>query len=221
MISAEEAIQIHALLIQKLSPPLLLLALSSEAFGEGRRAALDVSGNSKTRPTSDMTTTLDLRKVFGVIMTYNTNQAPNKPFEMEAKFEPGAKSGIHVHPEQDEHYYITGGEMEVYLNGSWNKLRVGEEMHIPKGAEHAFRNSGGQQAIATNQHIPGLRTQEYYETMGRLINEGKITGMTGLRNGIYLSLHAVKFADVVILHQPPDAFIKIIAILGRLCGYKV
>ena len=121
-----------------------------------------------------MTSTLDLRKVFGVIMTYNTNQPPFKPFEMEAEFEPGAKSGLHIHPEQDEYYYIAQGEMEVYVNGSWNKLGVGEEVHIPKGAQHAFRNLGKQKAIATNKHIPGLRTQEYFEAMGRLINEGRL-----------------------------------------------
>jgi mannose-6-phosphate isomerase-like protein (cupin superfamily) len=168
-----------------------------------------------------MTTTLDLRKVFGVMITYNTNQAPSEPFEMEAKFEPGARSGIHIHPEQDEYYSITEGEMEVYLNGRWNKLLIGDEVHIPKGEQHAFRNSGRQQAIAINRHIPGLRTQEYFETMGQLINDGKITGMTGLKNGIYLSLHSVKFADVVILRQPPEALIKITAIIGRLFNYKI
>lgn len=168
-----------------------------------------------------MTTSLDLRKVFGVMMTYDTNQAPSEPFEMEAKFEPGAKSGIHIHPEQDEYYKITEGEMEVYLNGSWNKLGVGGEVCIPKGAQHAFRNLGNKPALAINKHNPGLRTQDYFETMDRLIKNGKITGMTGLRNGIYLSLHAVKFADMVILRQPPDAFIKMTAIIGRLCGYKI
>ncbi|MDX1941949.1 MAG: cupin domain-containing protein [Saprospiraceae bacterium] len=168
-----------------------------------------------------MTTTLDLRKVFGVMMTYNANQKQAEPFEMEATFEPGAKSGIHIHPEQDEHYKVTGGEMEVYLNGSWHKLVIGGEVHIPKGAEHAFRNLGDKPAMAINVHNPGLRTQDYFETMDRLIKNGKITGMTGLRNGIYLSLHSVKFADVVILRQPPDAFIRLTALIGRLCGYKI
>ncbi len=168
-----------------------------------------------------MTTTLDLRKVFGVVMTYNTNQMPSEPFIMEATFDPGAKSGIHIHPEQDEHYKINGGEMEVYLNGSWTKLGAGEEIYIPKGVQHAFRNFGDKPALTTNTHKPGLRTQDYFETLDRLIKNEKITGMTGLRNGIYLSLHSVKFADVVILRQPPDAFIKLTAMIGRLCGYKI
>lgn len=168
-----------------------------------------------------MTTTLDLKKVFGVRMTYNTNQAPSEPFEMEAEFEPGAKSGLHVHPEQDEYYKITKGEIEVYLNGSWNKLGVGGEVHIPKGAQHAFRNLGNKPALATNKHIPGLRTQEYFETMQRLINEQKVTGMTGLKNGIYLSLHSVKFADVVILRQPPNALIKATALIGQIFGFRI
>jgi len=168
-----------------------------------------------------MTTTLDLRKVFGVMMTYNTNQEPSEPFEMEAEFDPGAKSGIHIHPAQGEYYYLKEGELEVYLSGKWNKLVAGGEVNIPKGTKHAFRNIGTKKAIATNKHIPGLRTQEYFETMQRLINEGKVTGMTGLRNGIYLSLHSVKFSDVVILRQPPDALIKVSAFLGHIFGYKI
>lgn len=168
-----------------------------------------------------MTSKLDLRTVFGVTMTFDPNQAASEPFEMKAEFEPGAKSGLHIHPQQDEYYHITAGEMEVYLNGSWNKLGVGGEVHIPKGAEHAFRNTGTQPAIAINKHIPGLRTLEYFETAERLIKEGKLTGMSGLRNGIYLSLHSVKFADVLILRQPPDGFIKFMAFIGRLFGYKI
>lgn len=168
-----------------------------------------------------MTTTLDLRKVFGVMMTYNANQAPSEPFEMNAEFEPGAKSGLHIHPGQDEYYRLKEGELEVYLSSKWNKLVVGGEVHIPQGTQHAFRNISAKKAIATNKHIPGLRTQEYFEAIQRLINDGKVTGMTGLRNGIYLSLHSVEFADVVVLRQPPDALIKVAAFIGRMSGYKI
>ena len=72
-----------------------------------------------------------------------------------------------------------------------------------------------------NKHIPGLRTEEYFETMQRLINDGKITGTTGFRNSIYLSLHTVKYAEVLKLYQPPNVLLKAAAIIGRVFGYKI
>ena len=75
--------------------------------------------------------------------------------------------------------------------------------------------------MAFNKHTPGLRIQEYFETLQNLIKEGKVTGMSGLRNGIYLSLHSAKYSDVVLLQQPPNALIKTTAFIGKILGYKI
>jgi serine/threonine protein kinase HipA of HipAB toxin-antitoxin module len=51
-------------------------------------------------------------------------------------------------------------------------------------------------------HDPGLRIQEYWE----LIRQRKVTGMFGLKNGIYLSLQLTQFRrEVVLVRERLDA----------------
>jgi mannose-6-phosphate isomerase-like protein (cupin superfamily) len=166
-------------------------------------------------------TILDLRKVFGVTLIYDANQAAAEPFDAEMKFIPGAKSALHTHPQQEEHYKIIVGELEIFLDDKWIKLGAGEELLIPKGAKHSFRNKGTQKAVVINKHIPGLRTQEFFETTQRLILEGKINGMTGFKNSIYHSLLVMKFSDMIVLNKPSMALIKLGAFVGKILRYKV
>jgi mannose-6-phosphate isomerase-like protein (cupin superfamily) len=168
-----------------------------------------------------MQTTLDLRKILGATLRYKTDQTPAHPFEMEVEIEPGGTSGIHVHPKQDEFYHIREGELDLYLNGRWNTLGPGGEIRIPKGVKHGFRNQGIHKAIALNKHIPGLRIQEYYTTMQRLTEEGKVSGMTGFKNSIYLSLLVLQYSDIIKLSTPPMPLIWAAAFMGKILGYKI
>ena len=168
-----------------------------------------------------MKKTLDLRKVFGVILSFESGQNPSEPFEMEMQLVPGGRSALHAHPRQQESYAVKEGELEIYLNDRWSTVKADQQVLIPQLTKHAFRNSGTKNVIALNKHIPGLRTEEYFETMQRLINEGKITGTTGFRNSIYLSLHTMKYTDVLKLYQPPNVLIKAATIIGRMFGYKI
>ena len=143
------------------------------------------------------------------------------PFSAEMHFLPGAKSARHVHPRQDESYRVLAGKLDLFLDGQWHTLRPGQSLDIPKGKVHAFRNSTNEITKAVNTHDPGLRFQEYLEVMEKLIQEGKVTSMTGPRSGIYLSLHSREFRDVAVTTRPPDWFIKLMARIGRALGYKL
>jgi hypothetical protein len=49
--------------------------------------------------------TLDLRKVFGMIVTYDENQqlvSPEESFDVVTELYPGGESAIHIHPQQEE-----------------------------------------------------------------------------------------------------------------------
>jgi quercetin dioxygenase-like cupin family protein len=54
---------------------------------------------------------------------------------------PGALLAPHHHHPQ-EVYYVTGGEAEVYLDGSWQPLRCGDVVYFPGDAVHGARNRG-------------------------------------------------------------------------------
>lgn len=80
--------------------------------------------------------TLDLRKVFGMIVTYDDSQqlvSPDMSFDVVTELYPGGQSAIHVHPQQDEIYEVKEGEIQVYLDETWRTLKAGERVTIPKG----------------------------------------------------------------------------------------
>ena len=167
--------------------------------------------------------TLDLRKVFGMIVTYDQSQqlvSPQMSFDVVTDLYPGGTSAIHIHPQQEEIYEVTEGEIEVYLEKRWRTLKAGERVTIPKGTIHAFRNFGNQKATAFNSHNPGLRFGEMLETIQEHINEGKITSTKGFRNLAYMSSIMVNYKDVMITIQPPSFVITLMANLGKLFGYK-
>lgn len=145
----------------------------------------------------------------------------DRPFSAEVHFIPGAKSARHIHPRQDESYQVLTGKLDLFLDGRWHTLGPGQSLDIPKGKVHAFRNSTNEITKTVNTHDPGLRFQEYLEVMQKLIQEGKVTNMTGPRSGIYLSLHSQEFRDVAVLVRPPDRFLKVMARIGRSLGYKL
>ena len=168
--------------------------------------------------------TLDLRKVFGMIVTYDDSQllvSPDRSFDVMTELFPGGQSAIHIHPQQDEIYEVKEGEMQVYIDGKWRTLKTGERISIPKGTIHAFRNAGMHKAVAFNSHHPGLRFGEMLETIQQHINEGKITSTKGFKNLAYMSSIMVEYSDVMKTIQPPAALIKIMSMLGKLFGYKL
>ena len=168
--------------------------------------------------------TLDLRKVFGMIITYNVNQqpdSPHRPFEVVTELYPGGKSAIHVHPNQEEIYEIKEGEMEVYLHNHWKLLKAGERVTIPKGTVHAFRNAGKKKVVALNVHNPGLRFGQMLEETQQLIKEGKLTGTSGFKNIIYMCMQMLKYNDVMVPVKPPLSLVKVMAKMGKRLGYRI
>lgn len=173
---------------------------------------------------SEQTKTIDVSSLLGVKVICDNAPAKNlldRPFSVEAHFVPGAASGHHIHPLQDESYEVLSGSIELFLDNQWHHVGQGQSISIPKGKVHAFRNSTNELATTINTHNPGLRFQEYLEVMEMLIQQGKITGMNGLRNGIYLSLHSLEFNTDVVLIKPPYWLRKLVASIGQLFGYKL
>jgi mannose-6-phosphate isomerase-like protein (cupin superfamily) len=167
--------------------------------------------------------TLDLRKVFGMIVTYDDSQqlvSPEMSFDVMTELYPGGQSAVHVHPQQDELYEVKEGEIQVYLDNTWRTVKAGERVNIPKGTVHAFRNIGKQKVVAFNSHNPGLRFGEMLEVIQQYINDGKITSTKGFKNLAYMSSIMVEYSDVMTTTKPPSAVIKVISRLGKVFGYK-
>ena len=170
-----------------------------------------------------MQQTLDLRKVFGMLVTYDDRQSlvsPEQPFEVLTELQPGGASAVHIHPMQEETYQVLDGQMEVLLDNKWKMVKAGETVVIPRGAVHAFRNTGAQAAKAINRHYPGLRFGEMLVTIQQYINEGKITSTTGFRNLAHMSSIMLRYDDVMQTVKPPKGLLRFMAAAGKLFGYR-
>jgi quercetin dioxygenase-like cupin family protein len=167
---------------------------------------------------------IDPSAVLGVKVFYEDPAASDmqvEPISVVLEFNPGAYSGLHIHPEQDETFHVRSGTLDLFLNDRWQSLQSGESMVIPKGTIHGWRNSTAEVVRVLNTHDPGLRFLDYLEQMERLIRADKLTGMNGLRNGIYLSMLAAEYRREIILVRPPDWFIRLMARVGRILGYEL
>jgi mannose-6-phosphate isomerase-like protein (cupin superfamily) len=145
----------------------------------------------------------------------------DEPFTAEMEFAPGAASAQHIHPRQDERFAVLSGSLELLLDQQWRTVQSGESLAIPRGTPHAFRNSSDTVARVVNAHDPGLRIQEYFESLETLARRGKVTGMKGLRNGVYLSLHSMEFRQEFVSVRPPDRLIRSLARLGAALGFRL
>ena len=167
---------------------------------------------------------IDMSSVLGARIFYEDVPAADlldRPLIVEAEFAAGAWSGYHVHPHQDERFELLSGTLEVFAEGHWRRLQRGESVRIPKATVHGFRNSTDTVARAINTHDPGLRILEYWKGIERLIRQGKVTRVSGLSSGIYLSLLAMEFRREVVVVRPPDWFLRMLAKLGRTFGFRL
>jgi quercetin dioxygenase-like cupin family protein len=89
-------------------------------------------------------TVIDLSSVVGVKIFCQDVPAADlrdEPLTVEAEFAPGAQSGKHTHPHQEESFDVLSGILDVFVDGRWRRLQRGESVRIPKGTVHGFRNS--------------------------------------------------------------------------------
>jgi mannose-6-phosphate isomerase-like protein (cupin superfamily) len=67
---------------------------------------------------------------------------------------PGRVLEAHVHPEEDDAFYIVEGEMTFTFGDEEVKAPPGTFVLAPPGVEHGFRNDGGQPVRMLNIHAP-------------------------------------------------------------------
>jgi hypothetical protein len=173
---------------------------------------------------AELTKVIDTSAVLGVRIFCQDVPAADlvdQPLIVEAEFASGARSAWHIHPHQEESYTVLSGVLDLLVDGRWRRFQPGESVRIPKGAVHAFRNSTKTAARALNTHDPGLRTQEYLGCLELLIREGKVSGRSGLRNGIYLSLHSMEFRREFVAVRPPDWLLRALAKVGVVLGFRL
>jgi len=127
---------------------------------------------------------------------------------------------IHSHPEQEEHFRIVSGQLEVYKKDTWLTLKAGDEVIIPKQTAHTYRSRHTEDCIFEYKLTPNRHFSEMMQTFERLQNAGKLKGKD-LSSIIYLSLIFKKYKKEVKSVVPPDFVISVMAGLGKVFGFKI
>jgi quercetin dioxygenase-like cupin family protein len=134
----------------------------------------------------------------------------------------GFVAAAHVHPSQTERFNVLEGTVEFRVGGETVQAAAGDEIVVPPGTPHRFRNTGDTEARFLMEVRPALKFESLIETMFTLAAEGK-TGKRGLPGPLRLAVIAREHFDTVRLPFPPAALqraaLAVGAPLGRALGY--
>lgn len=82
---------------------------------------------------------------------------------LEVVLPPGNGSPMHRHRREDELLYVVSGECEIRDLETTTILQAGGTAILPKGAAHAFRNSGDTDSTVLITAIPGGLEKSFAE----------------------------------------------------------
>lgn len=143
--------------------------------------------------------------------------------EVEAFYRPSsAAPPAHIHPQQEEFFEVLAGSLETRVNGQEKRYQAGEHFRIPAGVAHQMWNGGSTEARLLWQTRPALHTDDFFEMMWGLAQEGK-TNKAGVPNLLQLAVILQQYRQEFRLVKPPfivqNIVFALLAPLGRLCGY--
>jgi quercetin dioxygenase-like cupin family protein len=129
---------------------------------------------------------------------------------------------LHAHPEAEETYAVTDGELDVCLAGTWRNLKAGESVTVPPGVPHTLRNAGAGEVRLLNTHKPALQFERFFRRMHAMIAAGELSlpprGFGALlRIAMLFNGHPREIVSV----KPPRPVIRLLAIMGKSLGYKL
>ena len=122
---------------------------------------------------------------------------------------------IHLHPVQDEEFYITEGELDVYKNDKWIKLTAGQSIKIPAKTPHSYRNSSENPAVFEFRITPKGRFKQMIHEIDQLVIEGKVKGKD-FKSIMYMSRVMADYPDVTKNVNPPQFVVKTMGALAKI-----
>lgn len=170
---------------------------------------------------------LDMTPI-GMIFKVVKTAAQTKGSSLEMEWDLLPKTGgtpVHIHPSARETYKVLEGALDVYMGSKWHTLAAGEELTIPEGTPHTFRNTSDKVVRVYNTHAPAMHFAEYFDGLNRIVQKlsgGGTKKMTmNLTAATYLSVLMKKYDREVVSVNPPRLVVAFLNGLGKLRGLKV
>jgi mannose-6-phosphate isomerase-like protein (cupin superfamily) len=141
---------------------------------------------------------------------------------VEAWVDPGGGVTPHVHPAMEERFKVLEGELEFLAGRRWEAR---DEIVVPKGTRHAFRNRGPVTAHMVTEVEPAMELEEFLTEVAELAHRKRFTRRgipTSPRAAVELAQLAVRYSDTVQLETPMRPLVPLLARLGssRTAGHS-
>ena len=133
---------------------------------------------------------------------------------------PGGGPPPHIHPNGDERFSVEQGQVEFLVGRQKTVAGPGDELLVPRGTRHAFKNVGGTEAAFRAEVIPepSGRGQEFFRETAAAARQGMYTKRgipTGPRAAIHLLRILDRYQDFALICNPPPAVQRLLFPLVR------
>ena len=133
---------------------------------------------------------------------------------------PGGGPPPHVHPNGDERFAVEKGQVEFLVGRNKVPAGPGDELVVPRGTRHAFKNVGSTEALFEAEVMPepSGKGQEFFRETAAAAQQGMYT-----RRGIPTSPRAARhlleilerYQDFAVITNPPPAAQRLLFPLAR------
>lgn len=161
-----------------------------------------------------------IRATFHVTKT--AADTDGRALEMEWELRPHSSgTPVHVHPTATETYEVLEGAFDVYVDGVWRTMHVGERITVPAGTPHTFRNASDGVTRVFNAHEPAMDFGTFFGRMGRMVENGSVPAdrMT-LKTRLHLAIVMASHEEEIRSVDPPHGVMRALAAVGRMLGYR-
>jgi len=156
-------------------------------------------------------------------ITRSTADTAGELFEAVNVIAPGfAGPPLHLHPHATESYDVSSGILDVCVNGRWRQLAPGESLTVPPGTPHTLKNGHSVEVRLRNVHKPALGFERFFRRFHTLVCSGRLKlPPKDLTSVILISMLFSDHPREIISVQPSGGFMRVMAFIGRLLGYKL
>jgi mannose-6-phosphate isomerase-like protein (cupin superfamily) len=88
--------------------------------------------------------------------------------------EPGGGVTPHVHPDMEERFFVHEGRCQFLAGRKWTEYGAGEEVVVPPGTRHAFRNRSAAPTRIECRATPPSSLQAFLEDVAGMSRAGKL-----------------------------------------------
>jgi quercetin dioxygenase-like cupin family protein len=135
-----------------------------------------------------------------------TDPDGSEVLHVETWIDPGGGVTPHIHPAMEERFSVHSGSVRFLAGRDWRTATAGEEVMVPAGTRHAYRNAGAEVAHMVCEARPPSTLQEFLEEVAGMARAGAFTRHslpTSPRALLQAAAMVERYRDMAVLLFPP------------------